>query len=154
MSFRDVEKREVCHANDMLFRVWPALHYFNQNSKKFAMLGSRVSMDEGMGGTKCRVHGLLRLVKGKPTPEGFRFWLICDASTGYLGHVLVDEGNEVFEAYRRGLVPANWPRRSQKGRIHQGEAVVMLLIDEMRGQLAEGTHFFFDRYFTTVRLIR
>jgi hypothetical protein len=93
--------------------------------------GNHLSADEAMVGAKVRCF-LLKTIKGKPTPTGFRIWCLCDTKTGFLHRFYINDGTE----------QCKYPWA------HAGEAVILHLSEH----LPPGTYLYCDRLFTTVRL--
>jgi hypothetical protein len=117
--------------DDPLFRLRTFITSLNLANQKYMAPGNQVAVDEAMVGGKLRCF-LIKTVKGKPTPTGFRIWCACDSRTGYLHRFYVNDESE--------KVKYPWA--------HVGEAVILHLTEHM----PLGTYVYCDRLFTTPRL--
>jgi hypothetical protein len=118
---------------DSLARLRPVIEMLNLRNWHFMEPGSNVSADEAMVGGKLRCF-LIKTVHGKPTPNGFRIWCLCDSKTGYLHRFYINDNTE----------QCKYPWATH------GEAVILHLSEG----LPIGTYLYCDRLFTTVRLAK
>jgi hypothetical protein len=116
---------------DPLHRLRPFITSLSLANRQYMEPGNQVAVDEAMIGGKLRCF-LIKTVKGKPTPTGFRVWCVCDSKTGYLHRFFVNDDTE----------------KSKYPWAHVGEAVVLHLTEH----LPMGTYVYCDRLFTTPRL--
>ena len=90
-----------------------------------------------MVGAKLRSF-LIRIIKNKPTPTGFRVWCLCESGNvarGYYHHMIVNDGKEK-EAPGMDFTKA------------LGARVILLLAEHMR----KGDTIFVDRFFSSIPL--
>jgi hypothetical protein len=59
-----------------------------------AVMGGRHSVDEAMIAGKVNKAVLVVHVQGKPTPDGFKVWCLCDSATGYVHRFVICDGTE------------------------------------------------------------
>lgn len=62
--------------------------------------GLCVNVDESMVGFKGRCF-LIRMIKNKPTPVGFRIWCLSDGATGAFLRIMVNDGTECLQSCLR-----------------------------------------------------
>ena len=118
---------------DPLFKIRELITDVVGNFQKYYQPGREISIDEAMIAFKGRLF-FKQYLPMKPNKWGIKVWMLCDAETGYIVR---------FEIYT-----------GKHGRLHPekllGEEVVELLMEGMQGL---HHHAYFDRYFTSLRLV-
>ena len=69
--------------HDRLWKIRPVIEVVKEQSSKAYVLGKKVSIDESMIGTKCRL-GFIQYMPKKPTKWGVKVWVFAEAKTGYI----------------------------------------------------------------------
>jgi len=100
------------------------LNHVNTVSKKLCTYpGFALSIDEMMKIFKGRSHMTVRM-KCKPIKEGFKFYAICDSSTGFVYHFIPD-GLRMLLLWKIILrTPKLWSAVERKVLVHLGQRVL------------------------------
>ena len=118
------------HASDKAAKIRPLIEHFNIIYQRYSKAVSHQSVDEHMVKFKGH-HSMKQYVKNKPIKWGFKFWLRCDAITGYLFE---------FDIYTG---------RKDTPELGLGENVVMDLTKKLKDT---GVSIFADNYFSSPTL--
>lgn len=118
---------------DKLYKVRPLLHFLNSVYKNTFYPSRNLSIDESMIGFKGR-SSLKQYMPLKPIKRGFKVWAITCAATGFL------LGFEVYQG-----------KTNKEDGQTLGESVVLGLSLSFQ---TLGYCLFFDRFFTTIPLLR
>lgn len=66
-----------------MWKIHPVIQVVKEQSSKAYVLGKKVSIDESMIGTKCRL-AYIQYMPNKPTKRGVKVWVLVEAKTGYI----------------------------------------------------------------------
>ena len=117
-------------ADDKAAKIRPLIEHFNYVYQRSAKNVSHQSVDEHM--VKFKGHSSMKqYIKNKPIKWGFKFWLLCDAITGYIYQ---------FDMYTG---------RKDSPELGLGENVVMELTKKLN---KTGCSVFADNYFSSPTL--
>ena len=118
------------HANDKAAKIRPLIEHCNKVYQRSLKHVSHQSIDEHMVKFKGH-HSMKQYIKNKPIKWGFKFWLRCDAVTGFLYE---------FDIYTG---------RKDHPELGLGETVVLDLTKKLAGT---GTSIYADNYFSSPTL--
>jgi len=93
----------------------------------------RVSLDEQMIGTKCRV-GFIQYMPKKPKKFGIKVWVLCEALSGYCLQF------QIYTGAKEGT--------SEKGLTYR------VVFDLMDIYLTKNHHLYFDNFYTSLTLLQ
>ena len=125
-----VNNLDPLRASDKASKIRPLIEHFNIIYQRYSKAVSHQSVDEHMVKFKGH-HSMKQYVKNKPIKWGFKFWLRCDAVTGYLFQ---------FDIYTG---------RKDTPELGLGENVVMDLTKNLKDT---GVSIFADNYFSSPTL--
>ena len=117
---------------DPLYKVRPLIDHFCAVFSIYYQLNHKVSIDEMMIGTRCRVS-FLQFMPKKPCRFGLKVWVLAEATTEYVLGFQIYTG-AVSSAEAKGI----------------GYCVVMDLMDPYQGK---GHRLFVDNFYTSVELV-
>ena len=118
--------------HDPLFKVRPLLDLVVAKSKALYLPGRNISFDEAMVQYTGRLY-FKQYIRGKPTPWGVKVWCAADPRTGYLLDFFLYTG------------------KGKLGPNGLGYDVITTLGDRFNNR---GHHFFFDNFFSSVKLAK
>ena len=113
-----------------LFKVEPALTYFNEISQKYYNIGQEIVIDECLASYKGRIF-FLQYSPFKQTKWGIKFWALADAHTGYIYKIKCYTGRQA--------------NADKIGKFGLGYDVACDLTSGMNNK---GYHLYIDNYYT------
>ena len=118
---------------DPLYKIRPVIDMLPASYQQEYRPRRELSVDEGVVGFKGRLS-FRQYMPAKPTKWGIKVWMLCESSSGYCLNFQVYTGRVEGPAAPHGL----------------GYRVVM---DMMEPYLDKNHHVYFDRFFTSVKLM-
>ena len=116
---------------DPLFKIRPLMDIIEENIQKNYYPGRELSIDEAMISFNGRLF-FKQYIKSKPTPWGIKVWCIADPRNGYMCNFQFYTG-KVHDPMPHGI----------------GHHVIFKVGSPY---LDKGHHFYFDNYFSSVKL--
>ncbi|XP_069111345.1 piggyBac transposable element-derived protein 4-like [Argopecten irradians] len=122
-------------AYDPAARFKPLLTFINRMFQRFLIPNQELCVDETL--VSARGHSIMRqYIPTKAAKFGIKFWMLCEAATGYVIRMMIYRGRQ-FDPTPRGEL--------------QGTHVVETLLRET-SLFNKGYHVFCDSYFTSLNL--